>query len=256
MRLFNSSLSIAIVCAAAVLLVPVLAGCEGGEGQSAPAEEATQKAASQEPTAQEATEEAEPTEEAEVVTATLKYFTPGKEGLETKEVPYLPPGRKLATIETKKGNIVIELWEDKAPNTVINFVSLANSGRYDGVPFHRVIDGFMAQTGDVEKKGGYGGPGYTIPAEFNADLKHERGVVSMARSNDPNSAGSQFFIMFASSPHLNGQYAAFGKVVEGMDVVDAIKKGEAAKNGTVTDPDVMVKVRVVSVPEEAEEPQE
>lgn len=251
MRLFKGNVSILILCAAAVLLVPVLAGCGGGEGQSVPAGEAKEGAVSEKPMAK-----AEPTEEAPVETATLKYFAPGKEGVQTKEVPYLPPGKKLATIETEKGNIVIELWEDKAPNTVINFVSLANSGRYDGVPFHRVIDGFMAQTGDVEKKGGYGGPGYTIPAEFDPDLKHVRGVVSMARSSDPNSAGSQFFIMFASAPHLDGQYAAFGKVVEGMDVVDAIKKGDQAKNGTVTDPDVMLKVRVVSIPEKTEEPQE
>jgi cyclophilin family peptidyl-prolyl cis-trans isomerase len=206
--------------------------------------------------AEETMEETEPTEEADVVTTTLEYFSGEKAGKMTKEVPYLPPGAKHATIETGKGTIVIELWEDRAPNTVVNFVSLANAGRYDGVPFHRVIDGFMAQTGDVEKKGGYGGPGYTIPAEFDADLKHERGVVSMARSNDPNSAGSQFFIMLAAAPHLNGQYAAFGKVVEGMDVVDAIKKGDAAQNGTVTDPDVMVKVRVETIPEATEEPQE
>ena len=252
MRLSIGILSISILCVAAVLLMPVLAGCGGGEGQSAPAEEVAEKAVSEEPI-----EEPEPTEEADVVTATLEYFTSEKSaGKLTREVPYLPPGAKRATIETAKGNIVIELWEDKAPNTVINFTYLANEGRYDGVEFHRVIDGFMAQTGDVEKKGGYGGPGYTIPAEFSADLNHERGVVSMARSSDPNSAGSQFFIMFASAPHLNGQYAAFGKVIDGMDVVDALKKGDAAKNGTVEDPDVMVKVRVASVSEEPEEPQE
>lgn len=252
MRLSSGNLSILILCVAAVLLMPVLAGCEGDEGESAPAGEATEKAVSEQPT-----REAEPTEEAQVVTETLEYFTTEKAGgKQTKEVPYLSPGTKIATIETAKGNIVIELWEDEAPNTVVNFVALANAGRYDGVPFHRVIDGFMAQTGDVEKKGGYGGPGYTIPAEFSDELKHERGVVSMARSSDPNSAGSQFFIMLASAPHLNGQYAAFGAVVEGMDVVDSIKKGDAAKNGTVDDPDKMVKVRVTSVSEEPEEPQE
>jgi len=164
------------------------------------------------------------------------------------DVPYLPPGRKIATLETTKGKVRIELWEDRAPNTVVNFVYLANSGRYDGVEFHRVIDGFMAQTGDVEHKGGYGGPGYSIPAEFNADLSHTEGVVSMARSQDPDSAGSQFFIMLGAAPHLDGQYAAFGKVVSGMDVIHRIKKGDRARNGTVDDPDKIVSVRVESAP--------
>ncbi|MBM3306908.1 MAG: peptidylprolyl isomerase [Candidatus Eisenbacteria bacterium] len=179
-------------------------------------------------------------------TATLTYIENGAR--KTREVAYLVPGRKIATLETAKGVIRIELWEDKAPNTVVNFVSLANAGRYDGVGFHRVIDGFMAQTGDVEHKGGYGGPGYTIPAEFDARLKHVRGVVSMARSSEPDSAGSQFFIMFAASPNLDGQYTAFGQVIEGMDVVDAIKKGDRQKNGTVTEPDKIVKLRVTTVP--------
>jgi peptidyl-prolyl cis-trans isomerase B (cyclophilin B) len=251
MRFLSGNLSILSLCVAAVLLVPVLAGCQSDEGQSTPAGETAGKAVSGEPT-----ETAEPMEEAPVGTATLKFFPPDKAGEQSKEVPYLPPGKKIATIETAKGDIVIELWEDKAPNTVVNFVYMANAGRYDGVPFHRVIDGFMAQTGDVEKKGGYGGPGYTIPAEFNAGLKHERGVVSMARSSDPNSAGSQFFIMFKAAPHLDGQYAAFGKVIEGMDVVDSIKKGDAASNGSVTNPDTMIKVRVVSVPDEPAQPEE
>ena len=249
MRFLSGNLLVLSLCLAAVLFVPVLAGCGSGEGQSTPAGETAGKAVSETPA-----KEAEPMEEAPAATATLKYFTPDKPGEQTKVVPYLPPGKKIATIETNKGNIVIELWEDKAPNTVVNFVYLANAGRYDGVPFHRVIDGFMAQTGDVEKRGGYGGPGYTIPAEFDPSIKHERGVVSMARSNDPNSAGSQFFIMFKAAPHLDGQYTAFGKVIEGMDVVDSLKKGDPAKNGTVTDPDKMIKVRVVSVPDDASKP--
>jgi peptidylprolyl isomerase len=246
MRFLSGNPLILSVCAAAVFFMPALAGCGSSEEQTTPAGETAEKAVSETPS-----EEAEPTEEAPVATATLKYFTPDKADEQTKVVPYLPPGKKIATIETKKGNIVIELWEDKAPNTVVNFVSLANAGRYDGVPFHRVIDGFMAQTGDVEKRGGYGGPGYTIPAEFDPSIKHVRGVVSMARSSDPNSAGSQFFIMFKAAPHLDGQYTAFGKVIEGMDVVDSIKKGDPAKNGTVTEPDKMLKVRVVSVPDDA-----
>lgn len=186
------------------------------------------------------------TEEAKPVTATLTYI---KNGKQTKEVPYLPAGRKIATLETTKGIVTIELWEDKAPNTVVNFVSLANSGRYDGVEFHRVIDGFMAQTGDVENKKGTGGPGYTIPAEFNADLDHVRGVLSMARASDPDSGGSQFFIMFASASHLNGKYAAFGKVIEGMDVIDSLEKGDGG-NGSVSKPDKIVKLTVESVPVE------
>lgn len=122
--------------------------------------------------------------------------------------------------------IVAELYPDKAPNTVNNFISLVKSGFYDGLTFHRVIEGFMIQ-GGCPKGNGTGGPGYCIKGEFKAngvknDLKHERGVLSMARAMDPNSAGSQFFIMHETSPHLDGQYAAFGKVTKGMDVVDKI----------------------------------
>lgn len=195
--------------------------------------------------------EAEKTqEEPEPVTATLTYITDAGKTL-TKQVEYLPEGRKIATMETDKGVVKIELWEDKAPNTVVNFVHLANSGRYDGVEFHRVIDGFMAQTGDVEHKMGTGDPGYSIPGEFDASLKHERGVVSMARASDPDSGGSQFFIMFAAAPHLDGKYAAFGKVIDGMDVIDRITKGDGS-NGSFVDAkmDKIVKLRIESVPEE------
>lgn len=119
-----------------------------------------------------------------------------------------------------------ELYEDIAPKSVANFEKLANEGFYDGLIFHRVIPGFMIQGGCPDGTG-MGGPGYTIEGEFSAngfknDLKHERGVLSMARAMDPNSAGSQFFIMTTTSPHLDGQYAAFGKVLEGMDVADEI----------------------------------
>ena len=124
--------------------------------------------------------------------------------------------------QTMKG----ELYPETAPISVANFVELANSGFYDGVIFHRVIPGFMIQGGDPLGRG-TGGPGYSIKGEFarngfNNPLKHTRGVLSMARSMMPNSAGSQFFIMVAKAPHLDGQYAAFGKVTEGMDVADAI----------------------------------
>ena len=134
----------------------------------------------------------------------------------------------IVTIEMENGGIIkAELYPAKAPNTVNNFISLINHGFYDGVIFHRVIEGFMIQGGDPQGIG-IGGPGYSIKGEFarngfkTNDLKHERGVLSMARSMLPNSAGSQFFIMHQDSPHLDGDYAAFGKVIEGMDVVDAI----------------------------------
>ena len=125
------------------------------------------------------------------------------------------------------GSVIrLELYPDKAPITVDNFVSLVKKGFYDGLIFHRVIRGFMIQGGDPEGTG-MGGPGYQIKGEFamngvNNDLKHERGVISMARSMRPDSAGSQFFIMHQNAPHLDGQYAAFGKVIEGIEAVDKI----------------------------------
>ena len=131
------------------------------------------------------------------------------------------------TIEMENGGVMKgELYPEIAPNSVANFVELANSGFYDGVIFHRVIPGFMIQGGDP-KGLGTGGPGYSIRGEFAANgfkntLRHTRGVLSMARSMMPNSAGSQFFIMVADAPHLDGQYAAFGKVTEGMETADAI----------------------------------
>ncbi len=133
----------------------------------------------------------------------------------------------MVIIEMENGKqIKLELYPDKAPQTVENFKKLVQQGFYDGLIFHRVIQGFMIQGGDPEGTG-MGGPGYTIKGEFLAngvpnDLRHTRGVISMARASDPNSAGSQFFIMHADAPHLDGQYAAFGRVVEGMDAVDEI----------------------------------
>jgi peptidylprolyl isomerase len=234
-----------------VLLAAATVGCGGGESETTQTPAQTAATGQETATMSEKAPETTPAEaEAAPVgpTANLAYIEGGAR--KTRVVPYLGPGRKIATMETTKGVVKIELWEDKAPNTVVNFVSLANAGRYDGVDFHRVIDGFMAQTGDVEKKGGYGGPGYTIPAEFDANRKHVRGVVSMARSSEPDSAGSQFFIMFAPAPSLDGQYASFGQVTEGMDVIDALKKGDRAKNGSVTEPDKIVRLRVESVPVE------
>ena len=133
----------------------------------------------------------------------------------------------VVTITMTNGDVMkAELYPEIAPNTVNNFISLVQKGFYDGLIFHRVISGFMIQGGDPQGTG-MGGPGYSIKGELamngvRNDLKHTRGVLSMARSMMPNSAGSQFFIMHANAPHLDGQYAAFGKVVEGLDVVDKI----------------------------------
>lgn len=133
----------------------------------------------------------------------------------------------IVTFEMEDGGkMVAELYPDVAPNTVNNFISLVNSGFYNGLIFHRVIPGFMIQGGCPDGTG-MGGPGYSIQGEFSGNgvknaLKHDRGVLSMARAMNPNSAGSQFFVMVDAAPHLDGQYAAFGKIVEGMDVADAI----------------------------------
>src|SRR5690554_3805273 len=133
----------------------------------------------------------------------------------------------IVTIEMENGGIIkAELYPEVAPNTVNNFISLIEKGFYDGVIFHRVIKGFMIQGGDPQGSG-MGGPGYGIKGEFSINgfennLKHERGVISMARAQDPNSAGSQFFIMHEDAPHLDGQYAAFGRVIHGMEEVDRI----------------------------------
>ena len=133
----------------------------------------------------------------------------------------------IVTFEMENGDVFkAELYPDIAPNTVANFVELAGKGFYDGLIFHRVISGFMIQGGDPTGSG-MGGPGYSIAGEFQQNgfanpLKHQRGVLSMARAMNPNSAGSQFFVMHADAPHLDGNYAAFGKVIQGMEVADAI----------------------------------
>ncbi len=141
-----------------------------------------------------------------------------------------------------------ELYEDIAPKTVANFEKLANEGFYDGLIFHRVIPGFMIQ-GGCPKGNGTGGPGYTIEGEFTRngfqnDLKHERGVLSMARAMDPNSAGSQFFIMTTTSPHLDGQYASFGRVTEGMETAD---KSANAKRNMMDKPLIDQKIKCIRV---------
>ena len=157
------------------------------------------------------------------------------------------------TIKLKNGDIKIELFDDIAPNHVKRILDLSKQGKYDGVAFHRVIDGFMAQTGDVKHgntKNNFnpamvGTGGSDLPdlkAEFN-DVPHERGVLSMARSQNPNSANSQFFICFDTHPHLDRQYTVFGKVISGMEFVDQIKKG-APGSGVVNNPDIIEKIIV------------
>src|SRR6476661_4308605 len=143
---------------------------------------------------------------------------------EKKETTKMSDTKEVAVIKTSEGEMVVEFWSDVAPNTVENFKKLAKQGFYDGTAFHRVIKGFMAQGGDPNTKDeskrnqwGMGGPGYKVNAEFN-DRKHTRGVLSMARSGDPNSAGSQFFICLADAPHLDRQYTAFGRLIKGDDV--------------------------------------
>ena len=148
-------------------------------------------------------------------------------------------------METTKGQVVIELRPDLAPKHVERIKKLARDGFYDGIVFHRVIDGFMAQTGCPHGTGTGGSDYPNLPAEFNAE-KHVRGVCSMARSQSPNSANSQFFICFEGCASLTGQYTLFGEVVSGMDVVDKVKKGDAARNGQVTSPDKIVKMQLAA----------
>lgn len=170
-------------------------------------------------------------------------------------VPETKP--QVTIVMDDDSKIVVELYPEYAPNTVANFVSLVESGFYDGVGFHRIIPGFMVQGGDPDGTG-MGGPGYAIKGEFSGNnfkqntLVHERGVLSMARSMMPDSAGSQFFIMVEAAPHLDGQYAGFGKVIEGMDTVDAIVNGPRTgpSNDLAAEPRVMKQVTVDTFGEE------
>lgn len=166
--------------------------------------------------------------------------------------PALAAGLQIEVEGEANGVITIDLLEDVAPKHVEQITALAAEGQYDGVVFHRVIDGFMAQTGDVQygkmggdmRMAGRGGSNRPdLPAEFS-DINYDRGVVGMARSQNPNSANSQFFIMFAPGPFLNGQYTVVGQVTDGMDVVDAIKRGTGQNGAVVGQPDMMKKVTV------------
>ena len=158
--------------------------------------------------------------------------------------PATPPAKnRVARMETNKGVIRIELFEDKAPITTKNFIDLATKGFYDGVIFHRVIDGFMIQGGDPTGTG-RGGPGYKIPDEFHPDLKHDgAGILSMANAG-PNTGGSQFFITLGPTPHLNNRHAVFGKVIEGLDIVKAIGKAATGSGDRPLEDIVMKKVTI------------
>jgi len=147
-------------------------------------------------------------------------------------------------IDVPSGRVVVAMRPDLAPNHVAQIKALARRGFYDGVPFHRVIDGFMAQTGDPTGTG-TGGSGNKLKAEFSND-KHLRGTMSMARAQDPNSADSQFFIVFAPTPFLDGQYTVWGQVESGMEHIDKIKKGDQARNGAVSNPDKIIKMQVAA----------
>lgn len=166
----------------------------------------------------------------------------------------------IVKINMESGEIIkVELYPEVAPNTVNNFISLINKNFYDGTIFHRVIEGFMIQGGDPDGTG-MGGPGYGIKGEFSGngfdnDLKHSRGVISMARSQNPDSAGSQFFIMHADSPHLDGQYAAFGKVIEGMEEVDRIASVKKNFRDKPKKDEVMEKVSVETFGEDYSDPE-
>jgi peptidylprolyl isomerase len=167
--------------------------------------------------------------------------------------PAFGAGLEIDIAGEANGTITVDLFEQSAPMHAERITTLASEGAYDDVVFHRVIQGFMAQTGDVEhgklgqdmRRAGMGGSDLPdLPAEFSGTLNFDRGVVGMARSSQPNSANSQFFIMFAPAPHLNGQYTIVGQVTGGMDVVDAIKLGRGANGAVIGEPDRMVAVRV------------
>lgn len=166
----------------------------------------------------------------------------------------------IVTIEMENGNTMkAELYPEVAPNTVNNFISLVKKGFYDGTIFHRVIPGFMIQGGDPDGSG-MGGPGYSIKGEFTGngfhnELRHTKGVLSMARTMDPNSAGSQFFIMVDDAPHLDGQYAAFGMVIEGLDEADRIVNVKRNWSDKPKEPQVMKKVTVETFGEDYPEPE-
>jgi peptidyl-prolyl cis-trans isomerase B (cyclophilin B) len=168
-----------------------------------------------------------------------------EKGLDFMKMPLADLAQYRVVLETNRGTLEAEMWPDVAPNHVRNFLDLAYTGFYDGKIFHRVIPGFMIQGGDPTGTGTGNGP-RRLKAEFS-DKKHEKGVLSMARSSDPNSASCQFFVMHERSPHLDGQYSAFGKVVGGLDVVDKIAGSKTKAGDKPVEPQTIVKATVVKV---------
>ena len=171
------------------------------------------------------------------------------------ENPTMNASNEVAVIKTSEGDMVVQFWNDAAPNTIENFKKLARSGFYDGTIFHRIVKGFMIQGGDPNSKDagkesryGEGGPGYKIKAEFN-DHSHERGIISMARSSDPDSAGSQFFICLAPVPRLDHQYTTFGKLIKGDDVLEKIGDTPVTRNsaGEVSKPTKRVVIESIKI---------
>ncbi|RMF34469.1 MAG: peptidylprolyl isomerase [Alphaproteobacteria bacterium] len=190
-----------------------------------------------------------------VIAATCLWFVPQLAAAQTQEAPKVTDPSNTIIVTLKDGEVVIELLPDVAPAHVERIKTLVAQGEYDGVVFHRVIDGFMAQTGDVQfgdsddgydpRRVGTGGSDLPdLPAEFS-DLPFDRGVVGMARAQNPNSGNSQFFIMLEEGHFLNGNYTVFGRVLSGMEHVDAIKKGDPSNNGMVIEPDAMISVRLM-----------
>ncbi len=185
-------------------------------------------------------DEAQLTEQTPATSPSLE-LTPMKFA-ERPELTIDPDKKYTAIIETEKGTFRIQLKPDLAIQTVNSFVFLAREGYYDGVTFHRVLPGFMAQGGDPTGTGS-GGPGYTLPAEFS-DTPYVRGTVGMARTNDPNSGGSQFFITFGEQPNLNGQYTVFGEITEGMDVVDSLSPRDPDTGSNAPPGDVIISIKI------------
>lgn len=219
--------TVIVITVVAVMSFAMLAGCDAGKTAG---DEPDQMHGSAPLDSTEETEEGIPFEE---------------EGSEMHVSPVQVSGTETAVIETSKGTIVLEFYPQDAPNTVASFIELADSGFYDGIKFHRVISGFVAQGGDPLTRDltseqvragapgvGTGGPGWNQKAEFNS-RKHETGTLAMARSQSPDSAGSQFYICLAPQPSLDGQYTVFGRVVEGMDVVMSIAVGDVIESVTI-----------------------
>jgi peptidyl-prolyl cis-trans isomerase B (cyclophilin B) len=183
--------------------------------------------------------------------------TPVRSEEKKENAPMNGSNNEVAVIKTSEGEMVAEFWPDVAPNTVENFKKLAKQGFYDGTAFHRIVKGFMIQGGDPNTKDpnkessyGTGGPGYSVKAEFNEKL-HDKGVLSMARSQDPNSAGSQFFVMLGRSPHLDRQYTAFGKLIKGEDVLTKIgetpvTRGNGGENSKPTKRITVESIKIVA----------